>query len=482
MAPGVGIMALVAGAVAPNAHSVPDGASRRRVTAPAAAAGFRPAADRLAVVSSDASRTSHIPGSPGPSIRPHISTDTAAFSVIDSFPTDRPAPNVVAIIPARGGSKGVPHKNIRPVGGVPLIQRSVHALGQIPSIDRTYVSTDDPTIGQVAHAAGASIIRRPDELATDTATSEAALLHALDTIRDRFGRYPSILAFVQATSPFIPEGELAEAIARVRDGDEDVVFSAVRNDHFLWRVDEHGAYGVNHDKSFRPRRQEREPEWRETGAFYIISVPGFLEARHRFFGRVGIEEVPEDDSIEIDTEEELTIADAIARVRASAAAPGMDVDALVTDFDGVHTDDSVHVDQDGVESVTVSRSDGMGVRMLRESGVPVLILSTERNPVVTARARKLNVDVLQGQHDKEQAIRGWAARTGLDLARVAYIGNDVNDLGALSAVGWPVAVADAHPRVRAAARIILTRGGGHGAVREAVERILVSRRPGSRKE
>jgi N-acylneuraminate cytidylyltransferase len=107
--------------------------------------------------------------------------------------------------------------------------------------------------------------------------------------------------------------------------------------------------------------------------------------------------------------------------------------------------------------------------------VPVLILSRETNPVVTARGRKLGVEVLQGVEDKAEALSFWAETAGVSLARSAYLGNDVMDLPAMALVGWPIAVADAHPQALAAARIVLERTGGHGAVRELADLILGTR-------
>ncbi|WP_110589028.1 KdsC family phosphatase [Microbacterium suaedae] len=160
----------------------------------------------------------------------------------------------------------------------------------------------------------------------------------------------------------------------------------------------------------------------------------------------------------------------------------IDVDAVVTDFDGVQTDDTASLSEDGAESVRVSRADGMGVRLLREAGIPVLILSTETNPVVSARASKLRVDVIQASGDKRAALEEWAARAGIPLSRIAYVGNDVNDLGALDAVGWPIVVPGAHPLATASARIVLARPGGHGAVREVAERVLAARAAQSPRE
>jgi N-acylneuraminate cytidylyltransferase len=251
------------------------------------------------------------------------------------------------------------------------------------------------------------------------------------------------------------------------------VFSATETYEFLWRTTDDGAVGVNHDHSFRPRRQDREPHYRETGAFYIMAAPGLKKAGYRFFGRVEPHVVPAAHDIEIDTLEELALANTLALTQDTPAP--IDVDAVITDFDGVHTDDRAYVDQDGRESVAVSRSDGMGISQLRRQGIPVLILSTERNPVVTARARKLNVDVMQGVDNKADALQKWLADRGVDPQRAAYVGNDINDIGCLELVGWPIVVPDAHPKARARARVVLARPAGMGAVRELCERVVVSK-------
>jgi YrbI family 3-deoxy-D-manno-octulosonate 8-phosphate phosphatase len=380
---------------------------------------------------------------------------------------------VVAIIPARGGSRGVVRKNLRRVGGVPLVARAVDAALRCPGIDRVVVSTDDADIAAVAAEWGAEIIDRPGVLAADESSSESALLHALDELEAR-GVDVGIIAFLQATSPFIDVDALAGAVRLVRSRRRDSVFSAIETYGFLWEKGSGGAaQAVNHDVDVRPRRQDRAPHYLETGAFYVLRAAGFRSSRHRFFGSVGIAEVAPRTAIEIDTADELEVARALAAL-VDRPAP-IAAAAVVTDFDGVHTDDTVRVDQDGVEAVTVSRADGMGVSLLRAAGIPFLILSTEVNPVVSARARKLGVDVRQSAGDKAAAIRAWAADRGLPLSRIAYLGNDVNDLPCLEIVGWPTAVPDAHPLVLAAARVVLDRRGGEGAVRDLAERVLAAR-------
>ncbi|WP_309617600.1 HAD hydrolase family protein, partial [Salinibacterium sp.] len=297
------------------------------------------------------------------------------------------------------------------------------------------------------------------------------LLHALDQLDEQ----PGILVFIQATSPFIDPADLDSAVSRVLSGEADVVFAARETHAFLWRRSAEGAVGVNHDASIRLRRQDAEPQFQETGAFYVMRVPGFREAGFRFFGRVDLAVVPDLTSLEIDTLDDLTLARAIAPL--VALPEPIDVDAVVTDFDGVHTNDRVHVGADGTEFVTASRSDGMGVELLRRVGMPILIISTETNPVVTVRARKLKVEVRQAVNEKASVLSGWAVEHNLNLARVAYVGNDINDLACMALVGWPIAVVDAHPEVIAAARVVLSKRGGDGAIRELAERILVRSDP-----
>ncbi|MEU8176721.1 N-acetylneuraminate synthase family protein [Microbispora hainanensis] len=374
---------------------------------------------------------------------------------------------VLAVVPARGGSVGVPLKNLEKVGGVPLVARAVDACLRAELVDDVVVSTDHDRIAEVARTAGARVVRRPAELSGPAASSESAVLHALSELA---GEAPEIVVLVQCTSAFLDPRDLDAAIAKVLDGQADSVFSGTETYEFVWTG---AGLGVNHDPAVRPRRQDREPHFRETGAFYVMRTEGLREQGHRFFGRVAVQPVPAGHAVEIDTPEDLEIARALAPF-VDEPLP-IDVDAVVTDFDGVHTDDRAFVDSDGREMVAVSRSDGMGIALLRRAGVKVLVLSTERDPVVAARAAKLGVPVVQGLGAKDVALREWLAAEGLAPERVAYVGNDVNDLSCMAIVGWPVAVPDAHPRVRAAARVVLSAPGGAGAVRELSDLVLAAR-------
>ncbi len=381
------------------------------------------------------------------------------------------SPLVVAVIPARGGSKGVPGKNLAPVAGVPLVVRAIRACLAAGRVSEVVVSTDDDGIAATAVQAGAIVVRRPAELANDTASSEAALRHVLET---RYAdRLPEVLLLVQCTSPFITATEVDEVVAAIQERGADSAFTAAAFHGFVWREDG-SAYGVNHDHRTRPRRQERPVEYLETGAAYAMRTEGFLAAGHRFFGTV--QAVPTDPArvLEIDEPDDLALARAIAGLIETERPipPAGAVQAVVLDFDGTQTDDRVWITADGTEQVAVHRGDGMGIAALRDAGLPILFLSTEVNSVVTARAAKLRVECVHATQDKVSELRAWCGRLGVDLAQVAYVGNDLNDLGCLQVVGWPVAVANAHPAVKQAAAWTTTAAGGHGAVREVAAWLL----------
>jgi 3-deoxy-D-manno-octulosonate 8-phosphate phosphatase (KDO 8-P phosphatase) len=149
----------------------------------------------------------------------------------------------------------------------------------------------------------------------------------------------------------------------------------------------------------------------------------------------------------------------------------------VFDFDGVFTDNRVWVNEQGEETLAFSRSDGLGLRRLDEVGVQYLILSTEPNPIVAARAAKLNSDCVQGVNDKLAVVLERTEQLGISLEETAYIGNDINDTDCLRAVGVPVVPSDAWPEVKPLARWVLSRPGGAGCVREFCDRVWAVRRP-----
>jgi CMP-N-acetylneuraminic acid synthetase len=218
-----------------------------------------------------------------------------------------PLPLVWAVIPARGGSKGVPGKNLQLVGGRSLLHRAIDAARGSGYVASTIVTTDEPQIASQALARGAVVVDRPSELASDTASSETALLHALDAECGRVGYLPDILVFIQCTSPFVSSQDIDGVVACLLEKGADCALAVCRFHGFLWKSPD-DASGVNHDSLVRKRRQELQPEYLETGAVYAMRVAGFREARHRFFGRVVLHELPRDRALEVDTLDDLALA------------------------------------------------------------------------------------------------------------------------------------------------------------------------------
>lgn len=381
----------------------------------------------------------------------------------------------ICIIPARGGSKGLPRKNVLPLCGRPLIAWNILAALDACGEGNVYVSTDDAEISAIASSFGAKVIVRPAELAGDTASSEVALIHALETLREQ-DPLPGIFTFLQCTSPLTTAEDIRATIEAVEAQGADSVLSVTASHRFLWRPLADGSVnGVNHDSRFRPRRQDREPEYSENGAVYTMRTEGFLEAKHRFFGKTAAHIMPEERSWEIDSPADFAVAGVFLRerlrVQRTALIPAP-VSAAIFDFDGVMTDNRVLTGQDGGELVACNRSDGMGIAALRAAGIPILVLSTEENPVVAARCRKMKIPCIQGVEDKAERLERWMQEHAFDPANVIYVGNDRNDSKCLELVGCPVAVADAYPEALQRALIVLETPGGKGAVRELCDLVL----------
>ncbi|MEM1158902.1 MAG: acylneuraminate cytidylyltransferase [Verrucomicrobiota bacterium] len=411
----------------------------------------------------------------------------------------------VAIIPARGGSKGIPCKNLQIICGKPLLWWNIQAALKAKQLDSVFVSTDDPEIGHVAKDSGAEVIWRPDDLASDDASSEAALIHGLLRIAELKSEYcisdakfqsskltnqhlktkitssfqnDDILVFLQCTSPLTVPEDIDGLVTKLISQNVDSILSVTASHQFLWQENKSNTEGINHDKRLRHRRQNMRQQFAENGAIYAMRIPGFLKAGHRFFGKTALYEMSAERSWEIDEPLDLEIGEILLRKQLRHMKRSLlpkHVTAVVFDFDGVLTDNKVYQCQDSGESVMCSRSDGMGIRHLLESGIKVLILSSEENPVVAIRAKKLKVEVIYGSLNKAPLLDLWVKKHAINLKSVVYVGNDVNDIEAMRLAGCPVAVADAHSDTKRHALIVTEQQGGYGAAREVSDLILSQR-------
>jgi len=207
----------------------------------------------------------------------------------------------LAIVPARGGSKGIPRKNLLPLAGKPLLAHTIEQARRAHSVSRLVVSTDDAEIGAVAQAYGAEVIWRPAAISGDTATSESALLHVIDTLQQEQDPLPELIIFLQCTSPLTLAEDIDGVVHALLTEEADTALAVTPFHYFLWQQGKDGdAVGVNHDKRVRLLRQQRTPEYRETGAVYVMRTAGFLKTKHRFFGKTALYVVPPERCLEID--------------------------------------------------------------------------------------------------------------------------------------------------------------------------------------
>ena len=398
-------------------------------------------------------------------------------------------PEVLALIPARGGSKSIPRKNIKPFAGHPLIAYSVAAGLQAESVTRVMVSTDDEEIAAIAREYGADVpFLRPAKFAQDATPDLPVFTHALAWLEEHEGYRPDLVVQLRPTTPVRPPDLIDRAVALMLQHPEaDSVRGVVpsgQNPYKMWRIADNGQMMPLLElpdvaEPYNAPRQSLPSTYWQTGHIDVIRPRVF--ARGSMSGKVILPVVLDPVyTVDLDTPLDWMWAEWLVRhVGMPMIWPGRQprpmprrIRLVVLDFDGTLTDDRVWVDETGRETVAAHRGDGFGIARLREAGVEVVILSRETNPVVSARAHKLRVPVFQSVTDKAAAMRALLEKYAIPAGETVFVGNDVNDLPAFREAGWAVAVSDAHPDVRRAADWVLSKPGGHGAVRELCDLIL----------
>ncbi|GAB4505397.1 MAG: N-acylneuraminate cytidylyltransferase [Anaerolineales bacterium] len=401
----------------------------------------------------------------------------------------------LALIPARGGSKGIPRKNIRNFAGYPLLAWSIAAARQSEAVTRVIVSTDDQEIAAVARQFGAETpFLRPAEFAQDHTADLPVFEHALEWLDRQEGYRPDVVVQLRPTSPIRPRGLVDRAVqVLLAHPDADSVRGVVpagQNPHKMWRLPQ-GEHGPMKNllevegivEPYNAPRQSLPPVYWQTGHIDAIRTATILHGSmsgERIYPLIIDPRYTVDiDNLQDWARYEHLVATGgldmvwVGRARRPMPSP---VRLIVSDFDGVITDNRVWTDENGMETVAASRSDSMRIRDLRERGIEVVILSSEPNPVVRARAEKMGVESVQGIdiRGKGQALKALLTHRRVDADNVVYIGNDINDLPCFEIAGWAVAVADAYPEVLRAADYVLSSPGGHGALRELCELVLKS--------
>jgi len=401
--------------------------------------------------------------------------------------------DILAIVQARGGSKGLPRKNLRLLRGHPLVAYSIASALAARAVTRVVLSTDDDEIAEVGRAYGAEVpFLRPANLAEDTTPDFPLFDHAIGWLAEHEDYHPRMVVQLRPTTPLRPRGMIDDA-TRILEADPKAdcvrgVTIPKQTPYKMWRDGDEGCIvplmETEFSEPFNMPRQELPVAYWQTGHVDVIRTATITEKRSLTGTRVRPILIDGSYCVDIDTLVDFDLAERAIEQKhldidvpraASGPAPRpwlRPIELLVFDFDGVFTDNRVYVFEDGREAVACNRGDGMGLSMLKASGLKIAVLSTEQNPVVDARCRKLQLECKHGLTDKAAALTALAREKNVDLNHVVYVGNDVNDLGCMEAAGFAVAVADAHPRALEKADLVLSSRGGAGAVRELCDLLL----------
>jgi N-acylneuraminate cytidylyltransferase len=385
----------------------------------------------------------------------------------------------VAFIPVRGGSKSIPLKNIKSFCGKPLVYWCTKALQDSEAISRIVIATDSIEIKETVAAFGFSKVElydRDPANAADTSSTEDVMLEYLDKGLANSDEY---FWLVQATNPFITAADVDKAFRQLLNDKANSLLTCVRYKRFFWT--EEGA-PINYDYKARPRRQDFKGDLMENGAFYISKVSDIRQYKNRMSGKISVYEMPEYTAFEIDEPDDWMIMEKLfakhfpADINASTSIKPIKL--FLSDVDGVLTDAGMYYTEQGDEIKKFNTHDGMGFQLLRQSGIKTGLITTENTEIVARRAKKLKLDhVYQGKGfgSKLDIALDICKAEGISIDEVAYIGDDINCIDLLSAVGVKACPANATHRVKAIPGIIqLATNGGDGAVRDFVEWLFAS--------
>ena len=314
-----------------------------------------------------------------------------------------------------------------------------------------------------------TVIDRSVESASDTVSTEFAMLEFASNYE-----FDNIV-LIQATSPLLVSDDLSCGFEVFNKEGADSVLSVVRQKRFHWANDENGfAHPTNYDVFKRPRRQEFDGYLVENGAFYISSKADLIKSQNRVSGNIKVVEMNEDTFFEIDEPSDWIIIEALMKKNDIVAQKEIPkIKMFLTDCDGCLTDGGMYYSEKGDELKKFNTRDGMGFALLRQKGIIIGIVTSENVDLNRRRAEKLKIDILEaGCEDKMSAIRRICNERGIFLENVCYIGDDINDIEVIKAVGYGCCPADAMPEVKKVVDYVTKAKGGEGVIREVVDLII----------
>ena len=378
----------------------------------------------------------------------------------------------VALIPARGGSKSIPLKNIKYIAGKPLIYWTIEAALACSMIDRVYLSTDSIEIKNVAEQITDrrfEVIERNPETATDIASTESVILGF-----SKEYDFQNII-LIQATSPLLQSADLSRAIEIYEQKKVDSLLSLVEQKRFIWQECTDGfVTPLNYDPLQRPRRQDFDGYLVENGAFSITSKEALEYTKCRISGNIAHYKMPEETYFELDELFDWIIVEQLLITRQKSTQSLnqhlKNIKLLITDVDGVMTDCGMYYSENGDELKKFNTRDGMAIQLLREQNIKTAIITKENTNIVKQRAEKLKFDeVFQGIEDKMAVLESLKNKYGFAYSEIAYIGDDINDISVLKRVGFSFCPHDAVDDVKKICTTIAKEKGGNGVIREFYE-------------
>ncbi|XP_053715817.1 N-acylneuraminate cytidylyltransferase A isoform X1 [Synchiropus splendidus] len=387
--------------------------------------------------------------------------------------------HIAALVLARGGSKGIPLKNIKVLAGVPLLGWVLRAALDADVFDSVWVSTDHDKIEEVAKACGAQVHRRSPEVSKDSSTS-------LDSIEEFLRAHPDIdiICNIQATSPCLHPYHLAEALALITEKGFDSVFSVVRRHHFRWQEIKTGSdemtKALNLDPSNRPRRQDWDGELCENGSFYFTTKDLVMNQGMLQGGKVSYYEMLPEYSVDIDVDIDWPVAEQRAlRFGYFGRVTPEVVRLMFCQVSGCLTEGKIFLSVSGEEMMSINSRDIVGIRMLQRNNVEVVLLISSEDPVAQSLTEKLTQRtgcvVVQVGEEPLNDLTAQVEAKQLSWKDVAYMGNDETDISCLNLAGLSAVPSDAPMVAANASKYTCHRVGGSGAVREFAEYILLQK-------
>lgn len=376
----------------------------------------------------------------------------------------------IGFIPLRKNSKGIPNKNKRKLLGRPLFTW-VLTEAIFSSLDEIYVFTDDDEIIEFVTtnfkwSSKIKAVKRSSQNASDTASTEDAILEFVDTIKHDFDTF----CLLQATSPLTKRAHIDAALKKIDNENFNAVLSVVNTNRFIWSKK---GEPLNYNFKKRPRRQEFEGLLIENGAIYCTKKLDLIKSKNRISGNIGIIEMPEETLVEIDSETDWQVIEQLLISNFKRQKSTQRIKYLILDVDGVFTDGNITFNKDGEFSKNFDMRDGMGLEILRQHNVFIIVMTSENSEVVRQRMLKLKIeDVFLGVKDKYSCLENICLKRKISPTEIAYIGDDVNDMSNMLRSGWSFCPANATKNIKYHSDFLLNSESGKGAIREASEFII----------